>query len=74
MSWNWGDRVRSQKLSSGSPQPGVCTEYVCWQESEGGIETEKEITDVLGRGIFVYFEMFCRSLKEILIQLSRASQ
>lgn len=39
-----------------------------------GIETEKEITDVPGRGIFVYFEMFCRSLKETLIQLSRASQ
>lgn len=43
-----------------------------------GIETEREgkgeITDVLGWGIFLCFEIFCKSLKELLMQLSSASQ
>lgn len=43
-----------------------------------GTETEREgkgeITDVLGWGIFLCFEIFCKSLKELLMQLSSASQ
>lgn len=43
-----------------------------------GIETEREgkreITDVQGWGVFLYFEIFCRSLREIFIQLSSVSQ
>ena len=37
-------------------------------------EQKRETIDVLGWGIFLYFEIFCRSLKEILKQLPRMSQ